>query len=460
MATSITFWGGVGEIGGNKFLVDADGSRVFLDFGKNFSREKKYFEEPYIRARKEQHLLSLGILPPLKGLYRGEAAAYPLDAILLSHPHTDHYDDLRWVKDAYPVYCGQASQEVILGREFTTRAPAEEYVIAKMTKRDGEEAVTPLKTFIDGKPLQISDHITATPYPVDHSVPGAYAYVLETPGATVAYTGDFRFHGPRRASTARFLTRARSSDIDVLLIEGTHVNESKVESEEEVRAKVAQVASETKQLILVGSAPSDVERLATLLAVAKETGRRLILSTKQAFLVHRLAKAGLLDFDLKDQNILIFQKDKKRPQYYEQLLDEWYPGKLVDAATVNGVQSESILTATLYDMNEMAELKPGVGSLYVLSTSEPYDEEAEISYERLLNWLDYYGLPLYHIHASGHARPHDLKRAVRDIAPKYVFPIHTERPELFGRYLEDSGVKVIAPRRGHAYDLGSLGQSS
>ncbi len=300
MATTITPWGGVGEIGGNKILLEANGSRIFMDFGKNFSREKKYFEEPYIKARNEQHLLSLGILPGLNGLYRGQEASYALDAILLSHPHTDHYDDLRWVKASYPVYCGHPSREVILSREFTTQAPAGEYVIAKMTKRDGEETITPLETFHDGRPLKLTDHITATPYPVDHSVPGAYGCVVETPDTTVAYTGDFRLHGPQAAATAEFLTRAKSFDVDVLLIEGTHINESKVESEEEVRAKLTQVASETKELILVGSAPSDVERLTTLLAVARETGRTLILSSKQAFLVHRMAKAGLLGFDLKD----------------------------------------------------------------------------------------------------------------------------------------------------------------
>jgi mRNA degradation ribonuclease J1/J2 len=54
--TSITFYGGINEIGGNKFLLEDQRSRVFLDFGKNFAREKLYFEDPYIMAREEKHL--------------------------------------------------------------------------------------------------------------------------------------------------------------------------------------------------------------------------------------------------------------------------------------------------------------------------------------------------------------------------------------------------------------------
>jgi len=32
----ITFYGGVAEIGGNKILLEDQGSRILLDFGMNF----------------------------------------------------------------------------------------------------------------------------------------------------------------------------------------------------------------------------------------------------------------------------------------------------------------------------------------------------------------------------------------------------------------------------------------
>lgn len=43
--TSLTFYGGVNEIGGNKILLKDKDTRVFLDFGKGFARRSKFFEE-------------------------------------------------------------------------------------------------------------------------------------------------------------------------------------------------------------------------------------------------------------------------------------------------------------------------------------------------------------------------------------------------------------------------------
>jgi mRNA degradation ribonuclease J1/J2 len=48
--TSLTFYGGVNEIGGNKILLEDKDTRVFLDFGKGFTRRAKFFEE-YINPR-------------------------------------------------------------------------------------------------------------------------------------------------------------------------------------------------------------------------------------------------------------------------------------------------------------------------------------------------------------------------------------------------------------------------
>jgi ribonuclease J len=41
--TSIAFYGGVNEKGGNKILLQDKDTRVFLDFGKGFSRRAKFF---------------------------------------------------------------------------------------------------------------------------------------------------------------------------------------------------------------------------------------------------------------------------------------------------------------------------------------------------------------------------------------------------------------------------------
>ena len=49
-ATTITCYGGVNEIGGNKLLLEDGGARLFFDFGIAFGRQQQYFNE-YLRPR-------------------------------------------------------------------------------------------------------------------------------------------------------------------------------------------------------------------------------------------------------------------------------------------------------------------------------------------------------------------------------------------------------------------------
>ncbi|MEI6531109.1 MAG: hypothetical protein WCN99_06435, partial [bacterium] len=72
MATQITCYDGVGCIGGNKILLEADRTSLMLDFGKNFGAEGLFFQE-FMQPRTNAGLcdfLALGLLPPLQGIYR------------------------------------------------------------------------------------------------------------------------------------------------------------------------------------------------------------------------------------------------------------------------------------------------------------------------------------------------------------------------------------------------------
>jgi ribonuclease J len=44
MRSTITFYGGVHEIGGNKFLVEDKGTKIFLDFGMQMGKANQYYQ--------------------------------------------------------------------------------------------------------------------------------------------------------------------------------------------------------------------------------------------------------------------------------------------------------------------------------------------------------------------------------------------------------------------------------
>ena len=99
----LTFYGGVGEIGGNKVLLEDGGKRIWLDFGMSFGQADMYFAE-FLQPKKYNGIvdfLEMGLLPPLPdmaGFYRedylvcvgvGVGGGVVYDAVFLSHAHAD-----------------------------------------------------------------------------------------------------------------------------------------------------------------------------------------------------------------------------------------------------------------------------------------------------------------------------------------------------------------------------------
>ena len=68
-----------------------------------------------------------------------------------------------------------------------------------------------------------------------------------------------------------------------------------------------------------------------------------------------------------------------------------------------------VVATSLSDMEGMVGVKPAPGSVYILSSSEPYNEEMELDMQRLIEWLDFYGMQIYHIHVSGNIMPQQLR---------------------------------------------------
>ena len=67
---NLTIYGGIKEIGGNKILLEDNGTKIFLDFGMSFKRRQKYFEE-FLTPRTANGIgdfLALNLIPDIPGI--------------------------------------------------------------------------------------------------------------------------------------------------------------------------------------------------------------------------------------------------------------------------------------------------------------------------------------------------------------------------------------------------------
>ena len=435
--TSLTFYGGINEIGGNKILVEDKKTRIFLDFGQSFSLLDNYFvPESFLSPRERFGLkdyFEFGLIPELEGLYCSEALERTglecgepkFDAVIISHAHFDHVAHLTYLNPKIPVYLGEATKRILDSTAITTRQ-----------QRFGEDS--DVRTFRSSKEISIGD-LKVTPIHVDHSVPGAYGFLVETSEGTIAYTGDLRQHGPRADMTKEFVEKAKAAEPEALIIEGTRVTKEekrKNHSEKLVYDEGKKVA-ESKGFLLAMRYPKDLDRFQTFYKIAKETGRKLVISMKTAHLLLSLKEDPHIKLPdpLGDKNIEVYCREMKVYKEWEKQLMP----QCIGSADVKDGEKECILELDFWQLTELIDIRPKGGDC-VHSMSEPFEEDplSQISDEVLKNWLAHFGMNWHQLHASGHAGKSEIFSIIDEIGAKKIFPVHTQNADLLPKavYIE------------------------
>ena len=443
---TVSFLGGVREIGGNKILVEDGPERILFDFGPSFSPRYNEFYLNYLKPRTTspvKDLLEFDLIPRVPGLYSREAlhgADLPYEpprihAVFLTHAHFDHAGYLEHIDPDIPVYLGGDTK--VLLDAIESSGPT----------KYGAHAWRALSA---GTPVHLGN-LEVVPYPVDHSIPGAYGYLIRTSSGTVAYTGDFRKHGPRAPLTDKFLEAAAREQPAALITEGTRIGPDlrKNFTEQTVRTEVDRVLDSSADLVLGTCYPRDIDRIGTLYQAAQAGGRSFVVSLKTAHLLSSIAgQPGFPSVPIpgKSPDILVYGRPKRK--YYK--WEEPFLGGAVDAQYVRSNGKRLFLMLEMMHFPELIDLRPPKGSPFVYSMSEPFSEE-DLEAEVFQNWLDHFELRKHSLHASGHCSGPELADIAHRLKPSATFPIHTEHPDDF----HPKGTTVVSPELGVPYSIGT-----
>ena len=494
----LTFYGGVNEIGGNKILLQSPNGSIFFDFGLSYKQQGKYFEE-FLQPRtnsKFYDLQSLGLLPRIDGVYRKDALhpqglnssctpdmqywesglkcyeescqenTWRPDAVFISHAHADHIGHVPFLANL-PIYCSGKTRRIMKAIGEIGNLDGYDSDLTKMEPRQitqsGLKACFPGSFTIDKQesferefrvlnsatPTNVTDSMKITGYEVGHSIPGSMCSLVEVDGKQILYTGDLRFHG-RNQPDLSILNDLRP---DVMISEGTRIDQKVPDDEFTVEQDLACIADETESLVIVGFAWRDLERYETVRKAAQQTGRTPIFDARVAYLLARLGKdiyaegggvflerTGSLLYSPSDyMNVKhdLGPMDKKEWDTKEKIVDTTHLTKGTKASDIQKTPDKYLLHLDYYRFKNLLDLNPPEGSIYVRAQCEPFDPEMELSEKRMVNWLRHFKINQknnfrpYQIHASGHASGKELLEFIENIKPKNLIPVHTEKPQLF-----------------------------
>jgi ribonuclease J len=399
----VTIHKGSHEIGGNCIQVSSGKTTILLDVGLPLSADSK----------------------PV------DVSGLAVDAVLVSHPHRDHFGMMASLPPGTPIYIGKLARSLIDATQVFI----------------GEDRYSlDFHDFTAWQSFTIGD-FTITPYLVDHSAVDAYAFLIEAEGKRLFYSGDLRSHG-RKGVLFENLVKHPVRDIDLLFLEGTmlHRNNDLFPDEKAVEETIFETIRKQKNISFLLSSSQNIDRIVSAYRACKRTGKLLVIDIYTAWVLEQLRQITQNTPAMDWPEIRVFathgqnERLKSNPDYFGDFSKRLYRQR---------VKPEELRA------NPESFLYLGkMSSFRFINSFKSATAPVNIIYSQWLGYLDgnhndYFGndkisalrsdpaVNFAYAHTSGHAPVEDLKRLAAALKPRKLVPIHTEYAENFSNSFEN-----------------------
>jgi ribonuclease J len=411
----VTIHKGSHEIGGNCIQVSSGKTTILLDAGLPLSADS----QPVDLSR------------------------LSVDALLVSHPHRDHFGLMSSLPFGTPVYIGKLARslidatQVFLGRD--------RYALD-------------FHDFKAWQPFAIGE-FTITPYLVDHSATDAYAFLIEAEGKRLFYSGDLRSHG-RKGVLFDNLVKRPVRDIDVLFLEGTMLrrNNDLFPDEEAVENEILQTIRQQKNISFLLASSQNIDRIVSAYRACKRAGKLLVVDIYTAWVLEQLRQITENTPAMDWPEIRVFakyshdEKLKANPDYFGDFRKRLYRHR---------VKREE-----LHATPELFLYFGKVSGFHLIDEFKNAAAPVNVIYSQWLGYLDgshpeYFGsdrvsafrsdpaVNFVYAHTSGHAPVEDLKKLAKALKPRELVPIHTQHGEDFSTAFAN----VVTHKDGESWSL-------
>lgn len=395
----VTIHKGSHEIGGNCIQISSGRTTILLDAGLPLSANSQPVD-----------LTRLSV-----------------DALLVSHPHQDHFGLMASLPPGTPVHIGKLARSLI---------DATQMFLGKDRYALDFHDLRAWQPFTVGA-------FTITPYLVDHSAADAYAFLIEAEGKRLFYSGDLRSHG-RKGILFENLVKRPIRDIDLLFLEGTMLRRSndRFPDEAAVEQAIFETIRQQKNISFLLSSSQNIDRIVSAYRACKRARKLLVIDIYTAWVLEQLRQITQNTPAMEWSEIRVFatysydQGLKANPDYFGDFRKRLYRHR-VKSEELHATPESFLYFGRVSGFRRIEEFKNAVAPVNVI-------------YSQWLGYLDgnhadYFGtdrisayrsdpaVNFVYAHTSGHAPVADLQRLAAALKPRKLVPMHTEHGEDFSQ---------------------------
>jgi ribonuclease J len=396
--------GGLGEIGKNMLVLEAEGSLLIIDAGLMFPTS-------------EMHGIDI-VIPD---------AAYVMDrldqvrGVILTHGHEDHIGALTFFVEgglSAPIYATALTRGLV---EVKLR---EEKLLADAN----------LQTVTDDSVIELGP-FTVEFFHTTHSFPDSVGVAVMTPAGRVIHTSDYRFDPtPVDGKLTDEVKLRKWGEEGVLLLLADSTNAERAgttESEATVEQMMDEVMDKAEGRVLLATFASNLGRVQQVINCARRHNRRIGMVGRS--MVNNVKIAIQLGYlDITQDELLTAGEMESLPAH-----------EVVICAT--GSQGEPTSAMVRMSLGDHRQLTLRPGDTVVLSAT-PIPGNEELFNRTVDNLFRQGATVLYHelgnVHVSGHGGQDDYRRMIQLTQPRYFIPVHGEYRHLVlhGRIAQEAGL--------------------